>query len=216
MDTVVHVMQLILDREGRSPLRSRGQQSGRMTRSNEIKRNSCSARVLLSAINSRPASHHLLRPLWQQQPKLWHIPNSSSKDRLNQRLISRIASVLALIKTLQFFPPLLHARAKKKRMTGEPGIPSTTTTYQDIIIIPSVVAGQRDAPQLCFVFSMEDCQLFLSSLICWLSLFQTIKSLKFNGKKKNDTSGDDIRKKLANNSVVSKKRRRDSRTINTK
>lgn len=116
MATVVHVIQLILDREGRNPpTRSRGQQSGRMTRANEIKRNSCSVRVAaisdkLSAGQSPPPPH---RPLWQQQPNLWHIPNSSSKDRLNQRLISRIASVLALIKTLHFLsPPPFYTRKK--------------------------------------------------------------------------------------------------------
>lgn len=116
-----------------------------MTRANEIKRNSCSVRVAaaisdkLSAGQSPPPPHS--RPLWQQQPNLWHIPNSSSKDRLNQRLISRIASVLALIKTLHFFsppPPFLHAQ--KNRMTSEPGIPSTIQQLTKTSSHPSSLA----------------------------------------------------------------------------
>lgn len=185
MATVVHVIQLILDREGRSPpTRSRGQQSGRMTRANEIKRNSCSIRVAAAISDklSGPASHHLL---------LTAGPSGNSSQTCGIFQIARARIDLINVSFhgshpsshwLKLFifsppPPFLHAQKKPDDERAWNSI-DYTTTYQDII--PSVVAGRRDDPQLlgCFFF-FEDCQLFLSSLICWLSLFQTIKSLKF-------------------------------------
>jgi hypothetical protein len=139
--------------------------------------------LLLSAINSRPASHHLL---------LTAGPSGNSSQTCGIFQIARARIDLINVSFhgshpsshwLKLFifsppPPPFFTRAKKPDDERAWNSIDYTTTYQDII--PSVVAGRRDDPQLfgCFFF-FEDCQLFLSSLICWLSLFQTIKSLKF-------------------------------------
>lgn len=168
-----------------------------MTRANEIKRNSCSVRVAaaisdkLSAGQSPPPPHS--RPLWQQQPNLWHIPNSSSKDRLNQRLISRIASVLALIKTLHFFsppPPFLHAQ--KNRMTSEPGIPSTIQQLTKTSSHPSSLADVTTHNFLVVFSSSRTVNCFYLHLFVGCPFSKQSNHSNSNGKKKNDTSGDDI------------------------
>ena len=152
----------------------------RQNRTNEIKRNICSARVPLSAINSRPAevtTSLQALPSNRSSQKLWHSQIAQARiDLINVSFHGSHPSSHWLKDPLHFFSYF------QKQNSRGPGILST---YQDIIVVIQSVLSLTDVMKnsvFFFFFVVQLVNLFycFSCLhLQFLLVVQTIKSLKF-------------------------------------
>ena len=151
----------------------------RQNRTNEIKRNICSARVPLSAINSRPAevtTSLQALPSNRSSQKLWHSQIAQARiDLINVSFHGSHPSSHWLKDPLHFFSYF------QKQNSRGPGILST---YQDIIVVIQSVLSLTDVMKnsVFFFFVVQLVNLFYCFSCLHLQLLlvvQTIKSLKF-------------------------------------